>query len=99
MSAACSSDEHGKVLDAVAKGDVAGATALMARHLQSIEQRVSPAEAVPSVDLRSVFGEAAGRGKARKPATRRARILRDDGKRTEAIPPAFRASSAKTARQ
>jgi DNA-binding GntR family transcriptional regulator len=66
---ACALDEHRDILDAVAKGDVPRAVALMTRHLESCEDRLNLSDDRSAVDLHAVFGDAAasepGRGRLR----------------------------------
>lgn len=57
-AACCDADEHARIVDAVARGDAAGASERLLRHLAQVERGLD-LEAPAEVDLRSVFAPAA----------------------------------------
>lgn len=52
----CSFDEHAQIVEAIAAGDTARASELMARHLESVELKMLDRPARGAADLREVFG-------------------------------------------
>jgi DNA-binding GntR family transcriptional regulator len=55
---ACRSDDHRRIVDALAAGDAAGAAQLMEAHLRDVESALSlEEEAAGAIDLRTVFAE------------------------------------------
>lgn len=58
--AACRDDEHEKIVDAVARGDVKLASRLMVAHLEHIEASLAaPAAPAPADDLEALYAELA----------------------------------------
>jgi len=54
--AGCEHDEHSAIVECIAKGDSAGAVKLMARHLETLEQRIQYRQETPEPDLASLLG-------------------------------------------
>ncbi|WP_345532737.1 GntR family transcriptional regulator [Viridibacterium curvum] len=54
--AGCEHDEHAAIVDCIAKGDATGAIALMARHLETLEQRIEYRQEEAEPDLGSLLG-------------------------------------------
>ena len=59
--AACSSDEHAALIDAIESGDAGRAEALMEDHLRAIEDKLSLVEPAAPVDLARAFAGASPR--------------------------------------
>lgn len=54
----CSCDEHSQIIEALAAGDEATATARMEHHLKHIESQVDLSQSTGGVDFRSLFAQA-----------------------------------------
>lgn len=55
-NAPCEHDEHARIVQAIERGDAAGAAALMTRHLDALESRISLADAQPARSLARMLG-------------------------------------------
>ena len=55
-NAACEHDEHGRIVDCIARGDAAGAVALMDAHLRDLERHLSLDAPPPSRSLAHLLG-------------------------------------------
>jgi DNA-binding GntR family transcriptional regulator len=55
-SSVCRNDEHDRIVDAVERGDSAGAERLITEHLQKIEGNINLGQPDEDVDLEDIFG-------------------------------------------
>lgn len=55
----CSCDEHGEIIDMIARGDEEGAVERMSHHLKHIESQVDLSRSADGVDFKSLFASVA----------------------------------------
>lgn len=55
-NAACEHDEHGRIVECIARGDAEAAVALMDEHLRTLERRIDLRRETPARSLRQLLG-------------------------------------------